>query len=410
MLADEIYHAHVLRARPDGTVTRHPAGRFMVKGGQLSHLEDYHGLLSDTIPEGAVDDYTVLRVNSPGPHLSVAGRREIAEGRRLDFVTDHPLPKMLPDPVQVTPAAANGAPPPRPQMPAVWHYHRVGHDKPHLLEAHGGKYLLDGNPLQDDEISTVLDNVRGRTAKIRYVKPVAPQVPTAIAKMEQVFADLKKADIDPQEALAHLDTLGGDEKTSASIASLRKHLFEDPMNPGVGNKYAYQEFRKKNLPGVYASIDVNNLKHLNDTQGHDAGDALIRAFGTAARTAADPAKTKLFRAGGDEYVLHAPDADTAYQTLRALREHVNQIVPVNGVHKPSFSAGLGSTFEDADRALFQAKGAKAAHLTTGGQLHAVPHFAHSLLPGAEGPVPLDPDVAQAAPPELPAAPDAEKAA
>lgn len=401
MLPDEIYHAHVLRAKPDGTVSRHPAGRFMVKDGQLSVLEDYHNLIDETIPSGAVDDYTVLRVNHPGPHLSVAGRREIAEGRRLDFVAAHPLPKALPDPVALTPPQA---PPPRPQMPGVWHYHRAGHDQPHLLEAHGGgRYTLDGNPLKDDEVAAVLDNVRGRTAKIRYVKPVA--APTAIAKMEQVFTDLKKADLDPQEALAHLDALGGDERTSAAVRTLRRHLFEDPMNPGVGNKYAYQEFRKKNAPGVYASIDLNNLKQLNDTHGHDAGDAVIRAFGAAAREIADPAKTKLFRAGGDEYVLHAPDADTAYGALRALREKVAQIVPVNGVHKASFSAGLGASFEDADKALYQAKAAKAAHLAASGAVHSLPHFAHSLLPGAEGPVPLDPAEAAPTPPELPPAPE-----
>jgi diguanylate cyclase (GGDEF)-like protein len=162
------------------------------------------------------------------------------------------------------------------------------------------------------------------------------------------------------------------------------------MTPGLGNKYAYQEFRKKNVPGVWASIDLNDLKHLNDVHGHDAGDALIRAFGAAARTGADSNKVKLFRSGGDEFVMHAPDAGTAYNTMRSIRHHVDQVPHINGVYRPSFSVGFGHSFEDADKALYQAKARK---VTPAGQRAfapgQVPHLAHSAVPGSEGPVPLD---------------------
>jgi diguanylate cyclase (GGDEF)-like protein len=216
--------------------------------------------------------------------------------------------------------------------------------------------------------------------------------------MEAVFADLKK--MDPQEALAHLDTVDGDEKLQEAVRSLRQHVFEDPMNPGIGNRYAYQEFRKKNVPGVWTSIDVNDLKHLNDTHGHEAGDALIHAFGGAARKGADPAKVKVFRTGGDEYAIHAPDPETAYSTVRSIRQHLDTVPPIAGTHNVTFSAGFGHDFETADRALYHAKAQKHTVGPSGEKIRAhvagqVPHLAHSLIPGSEGPVPLENKSAQA---------------
>lgn len=348
MLPDDLYHAHVLVAR-DGGVFRHPAGRFMIKDGNLHHLEDYHGLLGSTIPEGVVDDLTVHKINNCGPHLSIASHHDLVAGHRLDFIPEHPLPQMLPDPkVQASQPAV--MPPPMPKFAPVFHYHRAGHDKPHVVEAKGGKYLLDGNPLEHDEVQAILDNVRTGAAKLRYAQT------GALAKAEA--------------SESHLDRLG---------------VTEDPMMPGVGNKYAYQEFRKKNEPGVWASIDLNDVKHLNSVHGHDSGDALVRAFGAAARAGAE-GKVKLFRSGGDEFVMHAPDATTAYNTMRAIRHHVDQIPHVHGVYRPSFSVGFGNSSEDAGKALQHAKARKVAGAFAAG---TAPHLAHSLVPGSEGEIPLD---------------------
>ncbi len=405
-LQNDIYHAQLLVHR-NGEVTRHPAGRFFVKDGNMQVLEDYHdGLIGKTIPEGPIDDLTVHKINNCGPHLSVASHHDLTHGHRLDFIKEHPLDNMLPDPPGVMGLGAPPVEPPKP--PSVFHYTRVGHDQPHVLEVKGGKHLLDGNPLAPDEIATILDNVRTKTARLRYAK----QAPQAITKMEKSFEDMKKAEgeMDPQDALAHLDQLNGaDEKTKGAVAALRRHLFEDPMNPGVGNKYAYEQFRQKNQPGVWTSMDVNDLKHLNDTQGHDAGDSLIRGFGSAARKGVEPGDGKLFRAGGDEYVMWHPTPDAAHLALRNIRNHVDQIPPINGTHRVSFSAGIGQDFNTADKALYQAKAQKlnpmGMRAFKPGQ---TPHFAHSLLPGGEGPVPLDPEQKTVSPPKMPEMPEPPK--
>lgn len=68
-------------------------------------------------------------------------------------------------------------------------------------------------------------------------------------------------------------------------------------------------------PGSIAALDLNDLKPLNDTRGHAAGDAALRAVAKAlqARTRlADP----VFRMGGDEFLVLLPGVCTDELTRR----------------------------------------------------------------------------------------------
>jgi diguanylate cyclase (GGDEF)-like protein len=386
MLANDLYHAFLRVGEK-----HHPAGRFVVHHGKLQHLEDYHGVLENTIPSGAVDDVTLAKIAHPGGNLRIVSDADWRSGRHLDLVPQAKLTQTLPPAPPPTSALMQN--PPRP--PSIWHYQRTGHDTSHTLEHHGGgKYSLDGNPLKDDELHVMLGNLQNKAATLRYKHS---GVVDAVTKMEKAFTNLRKQDdeMDPDAALAHLDkTHGGDPETAKAIASLRRRVFEDPMNPGLGNKFAYEQFRKKNAPGVWASLDLNDFKHANDTFGHDAGDDLIRASGRAVRESVDPKTSKVFRSGGDEYVMHFPTYEHAAQAMRSLREKMDQITPVQGTYKPSFSAGLGPSFEHADTALRSAKQQKfKLDPVTGATTRAfapgaVPHLVHSLVPGFEGQVPL----------------------
>jgi len=235
MLPDDIYHAELLVHR-NGQLSRHPAGRVLVRGGNAHILEDYHGALGNVVPAGPIDDLTIHKLNNPGPDLSIASHHDIAHGHRLDFIPDHPLPHFLPDPVDVTPAALKQHVEIKP--PSVFHYSHAGHDQPHILEVRGGKHLLDGNPLKDDEVAAILDNVRTKVAKLRYVKSLAAP---AVAKMEAYFADLRKGDeMDPMEAFKHLHAAAeAGHVPRAAVDALRRQVYADPMAPGLGNKYAF---------------------------------------------------------------------------------------------------------------------------------------------------------------------------
>lgn len=74
---------------------------------------------------------------------------------------------------------------------------------------------------------------------------------------------------------------------------LNRHAYEEEM--------ASLEKRKVKDNFVYVSMDVNGLKLVNDTLGHEAGDELILGASHCMRQCFGP-YGKLFRIGGDEFI------------------------------------------------------------------------------------------------------------
>jgi len=119
-------------------------------------------------------------------------------------------------------------------------------------------------------------------------------------------------------------------------------------------------------PGAVAILDVDNLKFVNDSLGHAAGDKVIRSVAGALRGALRPGET-LGRLGGDEFVLLMRGAtesgarDRAAELVHMLRSgHAIQPVTASaGV--VSFQPDSPATSEDllaaADIAMYEAKGA-----------------------------------------------------
>ncbi len=80
-----------------------------------------------------------------------------------------------------------------------------------------------------------------------------------------------------------------------------------------------------------AAIDLDGLKHVNDTEGHAAGDRLLQSA-AAGWTSVLRAGDSLARVGGDEFVLVLFDTDLsgALEAVQRLRDATPQV---------SFSAG-----------------------------------------------------------------------
>ena len=72
-------------------------------------------------------------------------------------------------------------------------------------------------------------------------------------------------------------------------------------------------------------IDLDHFKDLNDTRGHDAGDALLCAVAARLRAEAPPGAT-VARLGGDEFVLLLPQAgaEAAMQHARRLTQRLRE--------------------------------------------------------------------------------------
>lgn len=331
-----------------------PAGRFMVHNGQVSHLEDYHNLISSIIPEGPVDPNVVSNLYGLQQHPNFV-------------ITSHNPQEESPE-AMVTPQQ----PPPR---PAVFEYHRPGMNSPAVVEFTPNGPAIDGEPLTPDELSLIIQNAESGLATIKY-RMVKHDGPTELDDLQETMNALRQA-----VKAGHIDPKH--EKV------LTQHLFEDHMVPGIGNKKAFAQHISQNKPGTYGSVDLNNFKHINDTHGHPVGDEAIKNIGGALKSAADKTgNIKLHRIGGDEFAVHAPDEGTMHQFIRHARSHMDSMPAIKGVHRPSFSIGLGKDYQTADNALLEAKKQKVDPVSQKALYHPqrTPHFGHSLLPGSEGPI------------------------
>jgi len=355
----------------------HPAGRFMVHNGHIHHLEDYHGILNSMLPEGPVDTVAISRLHGlRWPTSTLKIQQEQIKHPEQEHKPVIPPEAMFQVSTQPDIVVA-------PQRPSVFSYQRVGMDKSHCVEVSHKGATLDGRNISSHELQLLLNNAKNGVATITYHKGGKN--------------NLKKADDEDIENVMSPDEVAKHIRAGVAAGHIHPdvekafiaHTYGDSMVPGVGNKYAYNQFRKNgDRPGVWLSMDANSFKHVNDIHGHDAGDHAIRAMGNALRRASASVGTgKVFRPGGDEFVAHFPTHEDAMMFMRHATNHLDSIPPINGQHKLSVSFGVGNNFPSADQALLHAKEQKKD--STGKSLYApgaTPHLAHSLLPGSEGPL------------------------
>ncbi len=100
-------------------------------------------------------------------------------------------------------------------------------------------------------------------------------------------------------------------------------------------------------PDAVFFIDLNGLKRVNDEQGHNAGDKMLR---TAAKILQDVLHDgEVFRAGGDEFMAMVPKISEA--ELQKRIEQVHKVAKENDIH---FSIGSCYGGKDVRKAMHTA--------------------------------------------------------
>lgn len=132
---------------------------------------------------------------------------------------------------------------------------------------------------------------------------------------------------------------------------------------GLYNRLAYEtdieELRKDTgQTPACLSVDINNLKETNDTLGHAAGDALIQGTAAILKEAAD-GKGRIYRIGGDEFILLLPDSTTEAAD-QLVEKILAQKARYNEAHGLQIDFAIGSAVynkaekESLDRLLYRA--------------------------------------------------------
>jgi diguanylate cyclase (GGDEF)-like protein len=141
---------------------------------------------------------------------------------------------------------------------------------------------------------------------------------------------------------------------------------------GLGNHRAFQEELEQLValhtasrePFCLVLMDLDDMKVVNDHEGHAAGDELLESMARTMREIARP-QDRLYRIGGDEFAMLLPglDLERAAEATERLLHFARR--PTRGGRVSAFSAGISGVpwftrdpemlYRQADAALYWAK-------------------------------------------------------
>ncbi len=243
------------------------------------------------------------------------------------------------------------------------------------------KYCDDFVYIEDSEMvksTLTLENVRnaikdGKALSTRYRilendSPVYYEIKiinssktelTELKKQNLIIIAVKNVDVE-----VRLDMV-----FRANFEEIEKKATKDMMT-GVKNKASYEEKYQElqqmiefgeQLEFAIVMCDVNGLKHVNDTLGHEAGDQLIKDVCHIVSTVYT--HSPVYRIGGDEFVVILQETD--YQNRDALEKNIRQHASSNP-QNVSFAVGMSvfdrnkdtnvsDVFKRADSIMYQNK-------------------------------------------------------
>ncbi len=230
-------------------------------------------------------------------------------------------------------------------------------------EIYADRDRLVGALLLSTVFSAVVVTIIATVASRRMLRPLRLLTEAA----EQVAAgdlsvELPKADVREVSSLVSAYDKTVDE-LRAQMATIDEMAHRDALT-GLLNKASFKEASAEvderiaageDFEFTLAMLDVNGLKQMNDTFGHEAGDDLLRNAAGAIVATFERAGASFYRVGGDEFAVlvmgQAKDMDTVGTVER------DDVSIACGVahYRPSEDANTAAVLARADARMYQNK-------------------------------------------------------
>jgi diguanylate cyclase (GGDEF)-like protein len=182
-------------------------------------------------------------------------------------------------------------------------------------------------------------------------------------------ARLRKSDEQYRRALAH------GKIREETLRRLNDQVMRDPLT-GLYNRHGFelilaQKFSEADQVGTEVGVlmlDVDHFKRINDTHGHQAGDAVLKALAKVLEKLVR-SEDILCRYGGEEFVVVMPGAPLpvirkradmirrGFQESRVLHQEkeISATLSIGIAMYPAQGSDADDVLAHADRALYQAK-------------------------------------------------------
>lgn len=180
--------------------------------------------------------------------------------------------------------------------------------------------------------------------------PLPPRILTARLQAGKRAASLREELGQEQEKIRRISA-----ELAVSNQQLQEVGMTDLLTGCRNRRYAMERMQQEWAMAVRSErplacmvIDVDNLKQLNDTHGHDAGDTALKLVVSAFREEMR-AQDVLARSGGDEFLVICPDTtlEAALACAGRMRAAVEALPVVGGARTVHGSVSIGVAVRDA---------------------------------------------------------------
>ncbi|CAG2351523.1 MULTISPECIES: putative bifunctional diguanylate cyclase/phosphodiesterase [Burkholderia] len=287
---------------------------------QLARSEEHHRLVVNSLSEGilVVSREGVVIASNPSANRMIRAKGELV-GRRLSTVI---LRKLYEDGTPID--------------PHDWPSRRALETATPMLDYTVGFGLADGDIIW----------VRGNAVPI--VRPGETQADSVLVSFNDI-GPVREA----QQQLRYMAT------RDALTGLYNRRWLGDRMRELFGVRDAAAGSARVAI----LFIDLVGFKKVNDTAGHDAGDALLRSVAARLAGCAD-GRYALTRVGGDEFVILVDDCDDPERLAGLAREVIDAIAKpfaiANNEYWLGVSIGISVAPRDGDDAVTLMRNADSA--------------------------------------------------
>jgi len=219
--------------------------------------------------------------------------------------------------------------------------------------------------MHDSFAEQLQDLWNGKTTQMREV--INYSLTGELINIHMQFSVLAGHESTWDMVLVSLIDITARKKAEAYLEYLGKH---DPLTRLCNRSFYTDELnrisRKGPWPLSVLLIDLNGLKRINDSEGHAAGDGLLRRAGEVLTSANAENTYCVARIGGDEFVALMPGCDE--RLAQSFRERIESMLELNNQFYPGqkLSMAIGIATGDsktsaeyvvglADKAMYEAK-------------------------------------------------------